>query len=244
MLVKLIGFCALLAACSAVKVPLTVYYEALCPDSVRFITDQLYPTKQSPLGRYIDVTLIPFGKASFKTEGSDVLFTCQHGPNECYGNKVQACAIQHIQVNSYQNSKTKESLTLDYVKCLMQTWITFKDNVYPGARCAKELQLANWNVIEECANSTEGSKLLQDYGVRTQQLNPPLDSVPTIVFNHQTDKDLHELGLRDLQSAACRAMREPKPHECSLLPGGAATNVATFSLISICAAIVAFFKIF
>lgn len=87
-------------------------------------------------------------------------------------------------MNSYQNTKTKESLTLDYVKCLMQTWITFKDNIYPGYRCAKELQLPNWSVIEECANSTEGSKLLQDYGVRTQQLNPPLESVPTITFNH------------------------------------------------------------
>lgn len=73
---------------------------------------------------------------------------------------------------------------MDYVKCLMQTSITFKDTVYPGAKCAKELQLPNWNVIEECANSTEGSKLLQDYGDRTKQLNPPLTEVPTITFNH------------------------------------------------------------
>ena len=49
---------------SGIQVPLTVYYESLCPDSVRFIVDQLHPVKQSPLGRYIDVTLIPFGKAS------------------------------------------------------------------------------------------------------------------------------------------------------------------------------------
>lgn len=33
-----------------------------------------------------------------QTNGADVEFTCQHGPNECYGNKVHACAIQHIQV--------------------------------------------------------------------------------------------------------------------------------------------------
>lgn len=46
------------------QVPLTVYYESLCPDSAKFIVEQLHPTKQSPLGRYIEVTLIPFGKAS------------------------------------------------------------------------------------------------------------------------------------------------------------------------------------
>lgn len=75
-------------------------------------------------------------------------------------------------------------MTLDYVKCLMQTWIQFKDATYPGARCAKELQLPNWNVIEECANSTEGSKLLQRNGERTNELNPQLTEVPTITFNH------------------------------------------------------------
>lgn len=89
-----------------------------------------------------------------------------------------------FQVNSYQNTKTKESLTLDYVKCLMQTSNSFKDALFPGARCARELQLPNWNIIEECANSTEGSKLLQDYGEKTQLLNPALSFVPTITFNH------------------------------------------------------------
>lgn len=244
MLAKLIGFCAFLAVCSAVGVPLTVYYESLCTDSVRFIVEQLYPVKQSPLGRYIDVTLIPYGKASYKTEGSDVIFQCQHGPNECYGNKVHACAIQHIQVNSYQNTKTKESLTLDYITCLMRTWMTFKDNVYPGKKCSIENQLPNWNVIEECANNTEGSKLLQGYGERTEQLNPKLSVVPTITFHHQTDDDLNDLALKDLRTAACRAMREPKPHECSLLPGGATSNIASIGIVSICAAITAFFKIF
>lgn len=36
----------------------------------------------------------------FLTQGADVEFTCQHGPNECYGNKVHACAIQNIQVST------------------------------------------------------------------------------------------------------------------------------------------------
>lgn len=59
-----------------------------------------------------------------------------------------------------------------------------KDAPFPGEKCARELQLPNWVVIRDCANSTEGSKLLQDHGVRTQQLNPPLSNVPTITFNH------------------------------------------------------------
>lgn len=35
----------------------------------------------------------------YSTLGSDVQFTCQHGANECYGNKVHSCALEHIQVS-------------------------------------------------------------------------------------------------------------------------------------------------
>lgn len=87
-------------------------------------------------------------------------------------------------MNSYQNAKTRESLTLDYVACLMHNSMISKDAPFPGEKCARDLQLPNWLVIQECANSTEGSKLLQDHGVTTYQLNPTLTEVPTITFNH------------------------------------------------------------
>lgn len=86
-------------------------------------------------------------------------------------------------MNSYQNTKTRESVTLDYVTCLMQNALNFKDSIFPGGRCAHDLQLPNWNVIEECANSTQGSKLLQKYGVMTGTLAKPID-IPVITFNH------------------------------------------------------------
>lgn len=43
---------------------MTVYYEALCPDSARAFIEQIYPVKASPLGRFIDLQFVPFGKAS------------------------------------------------------------------------------------------------------------------------------------------------------------------------------------
>lgn len=46
------------------QLQLAVYYESLCPDSARFIVEQLQPLKRSPLGKYVDVTLVPFGKAN------------------------------------------------------------------------------------------------------------------------------------------------------------------------------------
>lgn len=64
----------------------------------------------------------------------------------------------------------------------MKAGKSFEDNIYPGEKCAKEVNLRNWIQIAECANSTEGSKLLQKYGDLTAELNPPLKSVPTVLF--------------------------------------------------------------
>ncbi|KAG8198797.1 hypothetical protein JTE90_007101 [Oedothorax gibbosus] len=45
------------------KVKLDVYYETNCPDSMRFITRQLYPVYLE-MKDAIDIQLVPFGKAS------------------------------------------------------------------------------------------------------------------------------------------------------------------------------------
>jgi len=207
-------FILIIGVCTAQKVPVFVYYESLCPDSQAFITEQLYPAMKSPLGRFVDLKLVPYGKSNYSTVGSDVSFTCHHGPNECYGNKVQSCAIEHIQVNSYQNANTRETLTLEYINCLMQLSKNFADQIYPGRRCTKELEIKNWDIIEACANSTEGSKLLQANGELTDTLKPALKSVPTITFRHQQD-DTQALALVNFRSALCKKMQTPLPIECT-----------------------------
>jgi hypothetical protein len=239
MLLKLFGLTALLAVCSAQKLPVAVYYESLCSDTIRFFREQLHPVKSSPLGQYFELTLIPFGKANFSTQGSDVLFTCQHGPNECYGNKLHACALAHIQVDSYQKKHTRESLSLEYVTCLLVGAEASQEAPIPGERCAQELELKNWDVIKQCANGTEGSKLLQTHGETTHNLKPELTFVPTIVIKHQYTKETQDLALNDLRSAVCRALPQPKPHECNL-GSGASSNDAMIFVVFIATGLVAY----
>lgn len=93
-------------------------------------------------------------------------------------------SLYGFQVDSYQNTQTRESLSLDYVSCLMKYSNPANGPFVAGPRCAQELQLKNWNVIEQCANTTEGSKLLQHHGETTHQLRPELTFVPWINFNH------------------------------------------------------------
>ena len=46
------------------------------------------------IAAYVDILFVPFGKAD-STNGEEP-FTCQHGPNECAGNKVQSCSLVRI----------------------------------------------------------------------------------------------------------------------------------------------------
>lgn len=66
-----------------------VYYESLCPDSIRFIQSQL-ATEYPNFADFIDLDLIPFGKS---TSGDGTTFECQHGPLECEGNRIQSCVL-------------------------------------------------------------------------------------------------------------------------------------------------------
>lgn len=51
----------------SIQVKIDIYYESLCPDSVRFISQQLYPL-YSNFKKHLDITFIPFGKSNVSFE--------------------------------------------------------------------------------------------------------------------------------------------------------------------------------
>lgn len=216
------------------KIPVNVYYESLCPDSAKFINEQLYPALQQFRGN-VDLKLIPFGKSSYRTQGSETTFECHHGPNECYGNKVHACAIQHIEGSSYEPNNTKEVLTLNYVNCLMER-AQLKSGEFPGESCARDTDIRNWENIAACANDTEGSDLLRKAGDETNKLQKPLTSVPTVAFRQTYDRDTQNQAVDDFRAALCKNLN-PAPVACRNIPGGSAPTLASFGLITLVSAI-------
>ncbi|KAL9912640.1 GILT-like protein 1 [Glossina fuscipes] len=94
---------------------------------------------------------VPFSKSTYTTQGSEILFTCHHSPNDYYGNKVHPCAGKN-----------------------------FPDNVYLGANCARETHVSTWENIQQCANSTDGERLLMAHGQTTNAFQNPLISVRTL----------------------------------------------------------------
>ncbi|KAJ8965022.1 hypothetical protein NQ314_004420 [Rhamnusium bicolor] len=81
---------AVLNVVNSVKV--SIYYEALCPDSKSFIARQLHPNYKE-IANYVDLDLIPYGKAIHNKNNGKWEFSCQHGPPECRGNKYQSCIL-------------------------------------------------------------------------------------------------------------------------------------------------------
>lgn len=179
-------------------VKVNVFYETLCPDSRSFVMKQLLPSCQL-MPHLIDLNLKPYGKAQTQVlpDGS-FKFECQHGPLECQGNKVHACAISKV--------KDKEVL-LKYIACMIS------DNMNPeaiGKSCA-QLHGVLWEPILECSRGKEGDNLLYEYGRETHEISPSF--IPLITLNG--DRSHQAAILKNLTLQVCNCYNYPKPEECS-----------------------------
>ncbi|XP_046389017.1 GILT-like protein 1 [Ischnura elegans] len=185
-------------------VKVTVFYEALCPDSRNFFIRQLLPSfERAP--HLLDVVLVPYGKAKTQLlpgEGGDegvLHFSCQHGPVECHANKVHACAIKHV---------INQDDLLKYVTCMIS------DNMNPdevGEKCALDLGI-NWEPIRTCASSLEGDLLLRKHGEDTHGLRPHVSFIPTVTLDDSQDNQA--AILKDLFKEICKKIEAFHPAEC------------------------------
>ncbi|XP_056639384.1 GILT-like protein 1 [Diorhabda sublineata] len=194
---------------NALKV--TVYYESLCPDSVRFIGRQLYPY-WNDLVDYIDeMELVPYGKAThifYQHNATFNLpayyeFSCQHGQEECKGNKYQACALA-------QNKGKYVEVPL--VFCIMRNRNPSSFNVVKN--CAERYRL-DISKLKTCCDSIEGDQLLAIKGDKTWELEPNINFVPTIVFNEKFDRTTQSQSLQDFVAVVCsKIQNKTKPTIC------------------------------
>ncbi|XP_067001174.2 GILT-like protein 1 [Anabrus simplex] len=188
------------ATLSFVPIEVTVFYEALCPDSRSFITKQLLPAHEKA-ARLMNVVLVPYGKAQTKpTVPSGYTFTCQHGPLECQANMVHACVIEKV---------PDKDIALRYISCMIS------DNMEPeqiGETCAHTFNVP-WKPIQECSAGKEGAELLKHYGDVTHGLSPSVSFIPTVLLNRSQDNQA--AILKNLLREVCRKFEDPKPAECS-----------------------------
>lgn len=184
------------------QVEIGVYYESRCPDSKEFIIQQLIPTMKA-VPDIIDLVLVPYGKARTLREGGQIKFRCQHGPEECRGNNLHACAIKLA---------TSRSQTLQFVECLINRF--FKLDHYAEG-CARSSDY-DWTAMVSCSESEEMIGVMELYGNMTEALQPSLTFVPTITMDGSQD---NQLQLRkNLLPTLCSHFREKfaaSPNGCA-----------------------------
>ncbi|XP_055917963.1 GILT-like protein 1 [Eupeodes corollae] len=168
----------------------TVFYEALCPDSKHFITKQLVPAyKAAP--SVLEVVLVPYGKASTSISSDGSLnFDCQHGPLECQANMYHACTIEII---------TDPIKRLDMVTCMIKDNRLPKEALY---RCARDYNLETANSIQKCYDTNHGSELLKMNGDATHALRPAVSFIPTITIDGAQGKQA--AILKNLMGEVCK----------------------------------------
>jgi interferon gamma-inducible protein 30 len=193
---------------AAPPVLLEVYYETLCPDSKAFIVNQLYPTVQQ-INDIINVSLVPYGKATEKQNGDNWVFTCQHGPRECVGNVIQACAL-NILPPTVVDAGTGIPSVISLVNCMEAT----RDPSSAGPACATQLSI-DFAPIDTCSKNSQGNQLQHLLAVRTESLSPQLYWVPWMVVNGVHNDEIQSRALYDLLGLICDTYNGPKPAACN-----------------------------
>ncbi|XP_027190767.1 gamma-interferon-responsive lysosomal thiol protein [Cicer arietinum] len=179
------------------KVSLELYYESLCPYCSNFIVNYLPKIFEQDLISIVDLKLVPWGNAKLRGNST---FDCQHGPNECLLNTVEACAI---------DIWPQLSKHFPFIYCV-------EDLVYEGKRdewesCYEKLGLDS-TLIDDCYRSEHGKELDLKYADETNALQPPHTYVPWVVVDGEP---LYE-DYENFVSYICKAYQGPDaPQSCT-----------------------------
>ncbi|CAH2102611.1 unnamed protein product [Euphydryas editha] len=153
-------------------VDVKLYYECHCPDCKRFDKNEFGPAVEK-LSRYLNIETYPYGNAQTIENNGMLKFKCQHGPAECYGNKLHACAIDY-----FQNTTTAVLFNI----CMMGYDEGLGSNDLAADRCALSMSVQS-KYIKACARGERGSELLKYYGEESKKAN--FSYVPYILINGQ-----------------------------------------------------------
>jgi len=182
------------------KLNLTVFFETLCPDCINFFVNQLHPT-MAELGDYMTVDVTAYGFSSdTPAAGGGYSFTCQHGPNECYGNKMMACARQHL---------PSPASYIQFAVCAMVS----KYPPYAAQDCASSME--EYAAIYACETSTEGEVLLHDIGVLQKEAAPNMNWSPYMIVDGKHTATLQDDAEHHLKQLVCDQYGGVKPAACT-----------------------------
>ena len=209
--IKIARSCGVEAACldflwpspNAKPVNVSLYYESLCPDCIRFMKEQFFPTWMTFKSTGImHVDIIPYGNANeVEVSPGYYNFTCQHGPKECTGNLIENCILKY--------QKYDADAYMPIIHCIESA-----DNPISAAeKCVTDGKM-DWNTIDTCSKGKEGNALMHKSAQLTDALQPPHNWVPWITINGVHTDQIQQEAVSDLAKLLCDSYTGVKPQEC------------------------------
>ncbi|NWR38521.1 GILT reductase, partial [Tachuris rubrigastra] len=187
---------------AAAPVQLSLYYESLCPACREFLVLKLFPTWLLLPSEMLNITLVPYGNAQERNVSGKWDFQCQHGPEECLGNMIEACLM---------NEAKNFSTYFPIIFCLESGSSVTKNLEACLQIYAPELDRGR---IAACVQGDTGMALMHQNAQLTEALDPPHQFVPWIVINGKHTDELQAQAEASLLGLVCRLYQGEKPDAC------------------------------
>lgn len=165
------------------KLQVGIYIESMCGYSKQFITSNFRQAYDS-IKDDTEITFYTHGKSSsFIDDEGNIVFTCQHGAQECFLNRVQTCALQRIGRN--------QDLQVAFIICAMGDRNTYE-------QCVEEAGLDQQD-IEDCATGPSGIPLQLEMEKASAAVIGNSTHVPTITFDGKYVEEEFGRSLSDFK---------------------------------------------
>ncbi|XP_045528162.1 gamma-interferon-inducible lysosomal thiol reductase-like isoform X2 [Pieris brassicae] len=175
------------------KVNIKLFYECFCPGCRDFESTE-FNEAINKLNDYLDIQTYPYGNAETKEHDGKVEFICQHGPSECYANKLHACALDII---------TNHTAALLFNICMMDnSQENLGSDDEAADKCGANMRIDS-TPVKSCAKGAKGIELLKYYGLESNKVN--FKYVPFILINGEENK-----GQNFIQDV-CKYFSKPPP---------------------------------
>jgi hypothetical protein len=172
------------------KIPtIDVYFESLSPESYDFILGSFLEFHSNPShDKLATVNFLPYGKTKEFWKHSELYFNCTRGDNECFGNTVLICGMNHLTGEFAHN----------FIICMHSHIRDYKnDFVLTLQKCI--LDENKGTHILSCAQGRIGKRLLHDVGARTKKP----DHIPYVMYNGEHIPDTERKILNGMLDFMC-----------------------------------------
>ncbi|NXS64555.1 GILT reductase, partial [Brachypteracias leptosomus] len=212
------SLCSNLSRPAAAPVELSLFYESLCPACRWFLVQQVFTAWLLLPPETLNITLVPYGNAQVGAAPAAAVgahpgtaspcshqlvpqernvsgkwqFECQHGPEECLGNMIEAC-LMHEAKNF--------SIYFPVIFCLESSTSPTKNLEACLQVYAPQLDRGR---LAACVQGDTGAALMHHNAQLTEALDPPHQYVPWILINGKHTDELQAQAEASLLGLICR----------------------------------------